>query len=195
MKAEINCKQSNAAQGEAVKNTIIVFIASLLLISCAPFSRQIIRQSDEVLSVAAVQLDPGKYVNRQVLWGGFIIETVNHKDKTTIKVLRSALDLDKEPKPVREPQGRFLIEYNGFLDPYLFREGRSITVVGVITGARSLALGKATYSYPVVSAKQVHLWTDAYRGRRPPAYWNDPFWWPSYPRWYIYPYYGPFYRY
>ena len=194
MKAEINCKQSNAAQGEAVKNTTIVFIASLLLISCAPFSREIIRQSDEVLSVAAVQLDPEKYVNRQVLWGGIIIETVNRKDNTMMKVLRSALDYDKEPKPVREPQGRFLVEYNGFLDPYLFREGRSITVVGVITGVRNVVLGDATYAYPVVSAKQVHLWTDTYRGRRPPAYWNDPFWWPSYPRWYIYPYYGPFWR-
>ncbi len=178
---------------------ITIYAVLIFLVSCAPFSKELIRESDEALTVKEVQLKPGTYLNRMVLWGGIIIETMNQKEKTWVKVLKTNLDYEKEPKNLRNPEGRFLIEFPGFLDPMKYREGRLITVVGEIKGARQLPLGQTVYDYPVVTAKQIHLWSDgSYYGRRPPPYWYDPFWWSNYPFWHNYPYgqgtfYGGFY--
>lgn len=182
------------------KTFLIVLLLSALATACTPFSREVIRQSDEVLTVAEVQANPGRYLQTQVLWGGIVVEATNEKDSTLIMVLRTKLDFEKQPKDLRNTEGRFVIEYKGFLDPFVYRKGRLVTVAGDIAGVRKLAVGNTTYNYPVVAAKQLQLWeTGYYTGRRPPAYWNDPFWWPRYPAPLgdIYPYdnyYSPYSR-
>jgi outer membrane lipoprotein len=178
-----------------LKRNVFVFILLFFCISCSPFSREIIRQSDEQLTIPEVQQNPGKYMKRQVLWGGIIIETKNQKNNTTlIKVLKSELDYTKEPKATGTPEGRFVISYRGFLDPFIYREGRLITVAGEIAGIKGFPLGDSSYAYPVVSARQIHLWEYGYyRDNYPPPYWHDPFWWSNYPFWDNYPYYRNYY--
>jgi len=169
----------------------LLFILILLLAACSPFSRQIIKESDEVLSIATVQHNPGQYTNRPVLWGGAIIETVNLKTGTQIKVMRTKLDYEKEPKDLHSGQGRFIIETKAFLDPYVYRKGRLVTAAGNLAGVINLKLGETIYPYPVIKAKQVHLWSEGYYyGPSQPYYWYDPFWSMHYPFWYGVPYYG-----
>ena len=138
-----------------------------------------------------VQPDPDRYAGKTVLWGGVIAEIANQQKETDLKVRQTELDIEKRPKDPDRSAGRFVIRYAGFLDPAIFQAGREITVAGEVVGKEVLPLEKIQYSYPVILAKEIHLW-ERQQYVRPyyPYYWDYPFWGPyGYPyRWYR-PYY------
>jgi outer membrane lipoprotein len=173
-----------------ITKIIYLFSALLLILSCAPFSRDIMRQTDEVLTVGEVQKSPERYAGRMILWGGSILETTNRKDETVLRILKFELDFQKKPVQSDKPEGRFEIRYPGFLDPAIYKSGRLITVAGNLEGKRDVPLGNTQYSYPVVRAREIRLWEKADPAQVPP-YWYDPFWWPR-PYWNRYPYTPPF---
>ncbi len=105
-------------------------------------------------AAAAPQPAKGKYV----LWGGVILATTNLRDRTQIEVLAHPLDSDTRPRRNRDPLGRFILEQAGFLEPASYAEGRLITAVGRITGTRAGRVGESDYPFPVIAARQVHLW-------------------------------------
>ena len=158
-----------------------------VIVSCAPLSIEIMRQVDESLTYQVVQQDPQRYAGKTVLWGGVIIETINKMDVTVMKVRETELDFEKRPQHLDRSAGRFIVRSAGFLDPAIYKEGREITVAGEVAGKETLPLGDALYSYPVILAKEIHLWEK----RRP----YDPYWW-DYPYWWngdSYGWYPPYY--
>jgi outer membrane lipoprotein len=170
------------------KMAVACIAFSMLVASCAPFSWDIMRRADEGITVEDVQRSPDRYMDRLVLWGGVITETTSEKNESLIKVLRTDLGTDKEPKNLRAAEGRFIVKVRGFLDPVVYRAGRLITVAGEITGIQDLPLSNTQYAYPVVRSKEIHLWENGeYYGTRPPSFWYDPNWWQRYPFWYTYP--------
>jgi len=162
----------------------------IFMASCAPLSKEVMRQVDETLTYEVVRQDPDRFVGKTVLWGGVIIETANRKDETLIKVRATELDLEKRPKNLDRSAGRFIVRYAGFLDPAIYREGREVTVGGEVTGKEILPLGGTQYTYPVLLAKEIHLWEKRVYYRYPDPYYWDPFWYP-----YWYPYRYPYWRY
>lgn len=170
---------------------LIVLLMAGLTASCAPFSRQIMSQVDETLTYQVVQNDPDRYVGKNVLWGGVIAEITNKQNETDLKVRQTDLDTEKRPKNLDRSAGRFVVRYAGFLDPAIFKPGREITIAGQVAGKEDLPLEEIQYSYPVILAKEIHLW-ERLLPLWPyyPYYW-DPFWgpyWYPYSRWY-WPYY------
>jgi len=164
---------------------IVLFMAGLM-ISCSPLSRQIMSQVDETLTFQVVEKDPDRYVGKTVLWGGVIAEIANRQNETDLNVRQAELDIEKKPKNLDRSAGRFIVRYAGFLDPAIYQPGREITVAGELAGKEVLPLEKIQYPYPVILAKEIHLW-ERLQPMRPyyPSYW-DPFWGPyGYPyRWY-----------
>jgi len=77
-------------------------------------------------------------------------------------------------------EGRFLVLYDKYLDPYLFRNGKKITVAGEIIGEKIKPLGEMDYRYPILSSKQIYLWPEYYYYSYP-YYYYDPWW--GYPYW------------
>lgn len=164
------------------------FLILVLLISlpgCAHvISKDLRTKAYPPLFLSQVLHDPETFKGRWVVWGGEIIETINQKDGTTqIEVFQKPLGWRGEPKETSFSEGRFLTLIDEYLDPYLFRRGRKITVAGEITGEKIKPLGEMNYRYPVVSSKQIFLW--------PPSYYyysvypyiiDDPWWW-GYPYW------------
>ncbi len=148
------------------------------------------RQVDESLTFREVQKNPQPFVGKNVLWGGVIIETTNRKNETVIHVMQTELDYEKRPKNLDRSAGRFLVRYNGFLDPVIYSKAREITLAGEVVGEEVLPLGEIQYVYPIILAKEIHLWekrtmiTPFY----PPWYWDSyPFWWYRYPYWWYRP--------
>jgi outer membrane lipoprotein len=90
----------------------------------------------------------------------------------------------EEPK-VKRSEGRFVILVEGYVDPYVFRKGRRITVAGEILGRKVIRLGELEYPYPLLLSKQIYLWGEYYYYPYPAPY---------YP-WGYYGYYGPWWRY
>ncbi|MBU1209330.1 MAG: Slp family lipoprotein [Proteobacteria bacterium] len=165
-----------------------LFLTSLaagLTISCAPISKEVLHRVDKTLTFRDIQKDPGAYAGKTVLWGGVIIETSNRQQETLIKVRQTELDFQQKPTNLDRSLGRFLIRQAGFLDPAIYKEGREITVAGEVTGKEVLPLGNSQYAYPVLWAKEIHLWErrSEYRPIYPPWYYD-----PYYFRWHHHPY-------
>ena len=166
---------------------ILILLATFSCIfSCAPFSKNLMDQVDPTIPFSEVQRDPDDFQGKIVLWGGVIIETLNRTNETLLKIRQTELDLEQRPQNTDRSQGRFIIKYSGFLDPAIYKEGREITVAGEITGKEVFPLGNLHYTYPVVTAKEIHLWERQlpYQPYYPPYYY-DPFypWWWHRPYW------------
>lgn len=95
---------------------------------------------------------------KSVQWGGVILSTTNLKDSTQVETLAYPLDADARPQTDSTPLGRFIFEQSGYLEPASYAEGRQITVVGTLTGTRAGQVGESDYNYPVITARQLHLW-------------------------------------
>jgi len=164
-----------------------ILFSAALVVSCAPFSQEMMRQVDESLTFREVQKDPQPFGGKTVLWGGVIVDTANRKDETLIHVMQTELDYEKRPKNLDSSGGRFLVRYNGFLDPVIYSKGREITVAGEVVGKDVLPLGAIQYAYPVLLAKEIRLWEKRplIMPVYPPWYWDPyPYWWYRYPYWY-----------
>ncbi len=161
---------------------LMALLAGALLASCAPVSKEVMSRVDETLTYQVVKQDPEVYRGRTVLWGGVIVQTVNRQNETLLFVRQTELDFEKRPKDLDRSAGRFIVRYAGFLDPNIYKEGREITVGGDIAGSQVLPLENTQYTYPMVAAREIHLWE-----KPQPVY---PYYYPYYP--YYYPYYDPF---
>jgi len=59
-----------------------------------------------------------------------------------MEVFQRALGWRGEPKETTASEGRFLVLIEKYLDPYLFRSGKKITVAGEIEGEKIKPIGK-----------------------------------------------------
>ena len=163
-----------------------LFLFGLLLLiltlfsGCAPISKELRAQADRTLTFQHVFQNPEAYKGKIAIWGGEIIETINQKDGTTlIVVLQRPLDWMEEPK-IQRSEGRFIILVEGYVDPYVFRKGRRITVAGEILGRKAMRLGELEYPYPLFLSKQIYLRGERYYYPHPAPYypWGYyPYWW------------------
>ena len=163
---------------------IIYFLFSFT--GCAPvISKQLRQQVAKELSLKAILKDPDAYKGKTVLWSGVIISSMNVKEGTMIEVLQKPADKQGKPKDVDDSEGRFLALYPGYLDVAIYNGGRKVTVAGEVQGKKIQRLGEIEYAYPLVSAKEIHLWPVEKEDR----FYPYPFW--HYPSWYgpyCYPY-------
>ena len=154
---------------------------AVFISSCAPLSKEVMRQVDESLTYGVVQKDLQRYVGKTVLWGGVIVGTNNKQGETTLQIRQTDLDIERRPKNLDASAGRFIVRYAGFLDPAIYQAGREITVGGEIVGAETLPLGGVQYTFPVLLAKELHLWEKIGPYYYPygyyPPYWG-PYWSP-----------------
>jgi len=163
----------------------------ILLSGCAHvISKDLRIKSDPSLTLTKFRQNPEAFKGKWVVWGGEIIETGAQKDATTqIEVFQRPLGWRGEPRETYPSEGRFLVLYDKYLDPYVFRRGKKITVAGEILGEKIKPLGEMDYRYPMVSSKQIYLWPEYYY--QPYLYtYYDPWW--GYPYGWGYPYWGGF---
>jgi len=154
-----------------------------LLANCAHvISKDLRERVDPSLTFREVFQKPEIFQGRWVLWGGEIIETINQRDGTTLlEVFQWPLGWRGEPKETVASEGRFLVTFDKYLDPYIFRRGKKITVAGEVQGERVKALGQMDYRYPFVLGREVYLWQEYYYSYEPnPHYypwWGYPYGW------------------
>jgi outer membrane lipoprotein len=145
----------------------IVPIACLLVLmsACAPVISQITMSTvDKSTSFPALQKNPDALKGKIVLLGGQIITTTVKASETWIEVLEKPLDYQQRPSDTDKSSGRFLVRFQGFLDPAIYSSGRKLTVAGQVDGKVVRPLKELNYTYPVLTAKEHYLWKpeDAY---------------------------------
>lgn len=150
-------------------------------------SEQIRNEAAKDLSLTEVRKDPSAHKGQTVVWGGVIVQATNQKDASVIEVVKKPTDYRGAPKDGDSSEGRFLVAYPGYLETTIYREGRKVTIAGEIKGEKTQPLGEITYSYPLLSGKEIHLWPLEEKRRYydyPYPYWRHRWWYdPYHPIW------------
>lgn len=178
-------------------------ILSIVLLIVAGCAHAISRENQESalrdLTPESILRDFETYKGRLVLMGGEVIKTRNLKGETLIEVLQKPLSRSTDrPLENKDADGRFLVKYETFKDPYVFSQGREITIAGIVAGKDVSKIDHREYTYVVLQNRETHLWTE--RKEYYPGYpYGYPFgWYPYCPGWYPYhpwryhPYYCPY---
>lgn len=110
---------------------------------------------------AVMAAEGEQFAGQTVRWGGEIIAVKNQPEETWIEVLQRPLKNSGRPKDA-DSEGRFYVKVGGFLEPKEYSEGRSLTVVGNLSGYVTQKVGDFDYRYPVVevSKENQQLWSE-----------------------------------
>lgn len=134
--------------------TAITLLLTLALGGCA--TAPLVDRSAVDLELAPQQVaeqpgDPSGTVN----WGGRIIDVRSVDEHTELEILSYPLSSSGRPDTERASNGRFIAVHAGFVDPLVYGTGRTVTLVGTLTGYRDGSIGTQAYRWPVVSVRQI----------------------------------------
>lgn len=124
---------------------------------------------DRALTPVQATARPGEVRGQRVLWGGVIVGARNLTDGTELEVLAYPLTGAGKPDRNADPSRRFLLAHSGYLEPVDYAPGRLVTAVGRVAGTREGKVGETPYTYPVLSADQLHLWPPEAARRTDPS--------------------------
>ena len=173
------------------KTSCVMFSVLFALCGCsgAVISKQIRAEATPISGFDEVRQNPDKFKDRTIIVGGEIINVRNHEDQsTTLVVLAFPLDGTEMPEKWANGQGRFMVKTSEFLDPVVYRQGRNVTVAGIVTGVEVEPVGDLKYRYVVMKSLQIYLWPRLYPRR---VYMGYPYW-HRYP--YEYEYWEPWWE-
>lgn len=140
---------------------LIILLPLMPILACAPlFPSERMKDVDPEITFPALIKDPEKYKGRTVILGGKIIKIEFQAGKSWIEVLQLPLDWRMCPKETDESGGRFLAFFADSRDPAIFSPGRKLTVIGLVSGGKTLLIGQKEYHYPVLNIQESHLWQE-----------------------------------
>lgn len=109
---------------------------------------------------------PERWIDREVVWGGMIVEVSNFERHSEIEVLAYPLDEKQRPMLELADQGRFIVLIPGYVEARDLPPGRFISLVGRITGDRRGSLRGQAYVWPEIDVDRLHLWPRDFREPR-----------------------------
>ncbi|MDH5572953.1 MAG: Slp family lipoprotein [Gammaproteobacteria bacterium] len=143
-----------------------LYLLSALISACASSPGFDTRDIDPSLTPERVVHSLSANQGKTLLWGGLIININNLEQLTRIEVLAYPLNDAQLPLHNQSPMGRFLVDYQGFLEPSNYAPGRMITVRGTLIKLQQGKIGESNYLYPVLNSQQLYLWPqDAGQGK------------------------------
>lgn len=141
-----------------MKRFLLLFMIAHLVSGCAHVvSRELRDRADKGIPAAALFSDPDAYKGRLVILGGTVINTTPTDKGTYIEVLQKPLDRLERPEDTDFTYGRFLILYEGYLEPTIYSRGRAITVAGDLVGSTVRRLDEMQYRYPLIRSRELYL--------------------------------------
>ncbi|CAG1022086.1 partial Outer membrane protein Slp, partial [Patescibacteria group bacterium] len=130
----------------------------LFLVACSSVPTNI--ENPPVFDISynyAVQ-DSERYKNMPVRWGGVIATVENEQNASYLQVLSYPLNSYGRPMLDENPQGRFVVKSNQFLDPMLYEKNSEITVAGTLLGKIDRTIDKKVMSLPLVQSTTLYQW-------------------------------------
>jgi outer membrane lipoprotein len=105
-----------------------------------------------------VAVEPERYHDADVLWGGKILGVRNLADSTEVEIVAYPTDYAQRPDMNAPTVGRFILALPGYVEPLDFPAGRFVTLHGRVQGTRSRVIDDRDLVYPLVVEANVHLW-------------------------------------
>ena len=140
-----------------------LFVAGclLLLAGCSTLPDELQVAGDtNLFSYQQVSANPQQTAGRMVRWGGVIAEVSNKQDATLVEMVHYPLRSYGRPSVSDDSVGRFRVYIDGFLDPMVFKPGRSLTIKGQVLGSEKDMVGEHEYVFPAIKAEGYHLWRE-----------------------------------
>ncbi|MFO7602019.1 MAG: Slp family lipoprotein [Candidatus Desulfacyla sp.] len=165
---------------------VLMVITSVVSgLGCAHvISKDALKEVNRDIPFAQLLKDPMSYQGQMVLLGGVIVRTTYDQAGTLLEIYQTEMDWEEKPVNIDVSEGRFLALYKGFLDSEIYKEGRKVTIAGVVTGVRTSKLGEIDYHYPSLLIREIHLWKKEIKETCDPYLWYP---WGMWGTWY-YPY-------
>lgn len=169
-----------------IRLTVLLFgLSGCATFSSSPFSTELEAHVIPGVSFSQVTQDPAGHIGHILKVGGVVLSAKRLVDRTEVMVLQIPLDNDSVPQWNRtESQGRFIATQKTFLDPATLPQGTRLTIIGEVTGQKSVQVDAEEKNYTVLAIQALKVWPlipDRY-GYRP--YWGPyPYWggyWGSY---------------
>jgi outer membrane lipoprotein len=164
--------------------TLMIFLSPLWAGCVRAISKDLRAQVDENVSVGHALKNPDPSIQKTVMWGGVIVDAKNLKEGTLFEIVQKPISFEGRPRDVDQSEGRFLALYEGYLDVAIFSSGREVTVAGPLTRLKKKRLGEIEYTYPMVVAKEIYLWSKRTEEKHyyypywyGPRYRGDPWYW------------------
>lgn len=166
----------------------IIAFTSIVLTGCASYPESV-RVPDGTALIEYPSAKQGTVQQGTARWSGVIAKVENNAQNTRLEVVYFPGNSTGRPKVTDQTEGRFVAYINGFVDPMVYQQGKSVTVLGQLSQPESGMVDKFTYIYPVIQQATVYLWPKQQETRvdmvEPWPLWQTP-----YPYWG----YGPMYR-
>ena len=162
--------------------------ALLLLAACSVMSQTVEKEALPEIPFPELIAHADKHLNQTVILGGFVLEVSNASDHSRMVVVQAPLGINREPHSKDQSQGRFILEYPGFLDPEVYAKDRKITAAGPLLGSSATDARPEPFPYVRLRVTEIHLWPEEKPIPYDPYYYWDPWWGAPYP--YYYPYWG-----
>ncbi len=141
-----------------MKRILFFLLIASHIAGCAHvIPKELRQQVDKTITREEIFKNPDALKGKTVILGGVIMSISNLEDKTYVEVLESPLDSYGKPGNIEESKGRFMVLYEGYLEPAIYSTGKRLTVFGEISGKKSGSIGERTYDYPLIKAKELYL--------------------------------------
>lgn len=180
-----------------MRSSVLASLLLLTLSGCVSFPDSVqVPEGTNVVTYEQVASNPEITKNKIAQWGGVVASVENQKDSTLVEMVYYPLRSYGRPSVGKESIGRFRVYVNGFLDPMVYQQGRSMTFSGAVVGTEEGLVGEHNYIFPTLQASGYHLWEDIDRIDVTTIsvwpYYHHGYWGIGHPRyrfgWYAWPY-------
>lgn len=135
-------------------------VMALAMVGCSSVPDEIATENEDALVSYKVAKHQGeKVVGEPARWGGVIADVRNAEDHTVLEIVSFPLKRWGRPEVSDNSQGRFLAVVNDFVDPDVYKPGRSMSFLGQIGEPQQGKIDEYIYTYPVIEARGYHLWS------------------------------------
>lgn len=144
---------------QTVRTTAAAFLLAAALSACAPAPIYKPTPNNAAVPPSQVAREPERYGSADVIWGGRIVKVSNFADHSEIEILAYPLDRSQRPQANDTGNGRFIAAMPGYVESLDYPAGGLVTVSGRLNGTRASNVGQASYTFPLVTVNQSHVWT------------------------------------
>lgn len=160
----------------------ILLLLSLFLTACASYPDTVkVAEGTTLVDFSSENATGVNQVGKLARWSGVIANVRNAKSHTTLEVLYYPAQENGRPKTSQEPMGRFRVKVDQFLDPAIYKQGKSITALGSLKLKETGKIDEYEYEYPTISNAKVFLWPKLKAPAKVEFYYG---WHGYHPRWY-----------
>ena len=137
----------------ALRMSLVIILMVLFTASCSVISYQVRTKAERNVPFTTLVQEKGTYTGKNVILGGYILETRNLEGKTIIEVLQAPLTYRDEPRSSYFSEGGLTVLHKAYLNQKRYSKDRKITVAGKLTDCRVQEVKTCT-----IESREIYLW-------------------------------------